>query len=154
LSDRWAPDVVDMLRQAGLRLTLGLSEATIQSPSIVVVDQGLTQQLAEEEEITADIVSYRQNVTGLGNTVFISVKFPRHTPHIKVAIDPPTHVDPFGDTASVAIEDGPVVAGKLPSRALEQVKRFIDANRPVSLNYWEKRIDTDQLRERLRKIEG
>jgi hypothetical protein len=105
-----------------------------------------------EEEITADMVSYRKNVTGLDNTVFISVKFAQHAPRIKVAVDPPTHVDPAGNNASVAIHDGRVVAGNLPARALEQVQRFIEANRPVLLDYWEKRIDTDQLRERLKKV--
>jgi Domain of unknown function (DUF4160) len=105
-----------------------------------------------EEELTADMVSYRKNVTGLDNTVFISVKFPRHGPRIKVAIDPPAHVDPMGNNASVSIDDGRVVAGHLSARELGQVQRFIDLNRDVLLDYWEKRIDTDQLRERLRKV--
>jgi hypothetical protein len=108
-------------------------------------------QLAEEE-ITADMVSYRKNVTGLDNTVFISVKFPRHGPRIKVAVDPPTHVDPMGNNASVAIDDGRVVAGHVSPRELAQMKQFIDINRDVLLDYWEKRIDSDELRQRLRKI--
>jgi hypothetical protein len=148
-----APDVIDTMRRAGLRLTLGSSEpVTIPSPSIVAVEQGLAEQLAEEEELTADMVSYRKNVTGLDNTVFISVKFPRHGPRIKVAIDPPTHVDPAGNNASVSIDDGRIVAGNLPARTLDQVRRFIDLNHDVLMDYWEKRIDTDQLRERLRKV--
>jgi hypothetical protein len=104
-----------------------------------------------EEEITADMVSYRKNVTGLDNTVFISVKFPRHGPRIKVAVDPPTHVDPMGNNASVSIDNGSVVAGHLAARDLAAVKRFIELNRDVLMDYWEKRIDTDQLRERLQK---
>ncbi len=105
-----------------------------------------------EEEVAADMVSYRKNVTGLDNTVFISVKFAQHAPSIKVAVDPPTHIDPLGNNASVAIHDGSVVAGHLPARALEQVLRFIEANRSVLLDYWEKRIDTDELRQRLKRI--
>jgi hypothetical protein len=147
-----APDVVDTLRRAGLRLMLGSSEAVIPSPSIVAVEQGLSEQLAEEEELTADIVSYRKNITGLDNTVFISVKFPRHGPRIKVAIDPPTHVDPAGNNASVSIDDGRLVAGDLPARTLEQVRHFININRAVLMDYWEKRIDTDELRQRLRQV--
>ena len=58
------------------------------------------------QELIADMVSYRKNVTGLNNTVFISVKFAQHAPRIKVAIDPPTHIDPFGNSASIAIRDG------------------------------------------------
>ena len=98
------------------------------------------------EEIVADMVSFRKNVTGLHNTVFISVKFAQHAPRIKVAIDPPTHIDPFGDNASVAIRDGAVVAGKLPAAVLESVRAFIALNRAALLDYWEKRIDTDELR--------
>jgi hypothetical protein len=105
-----------------------------------------------EEEITADRVSYRKSVTGLDNTVFISVKFPRHGPRIKVAIDPPTHVDPMGNNASVSIDDGRVVAGNLSARELAEVQRFIHVNRDVLLDYWEKRIDTDELRQRLKTI--
>ncbi len=105
-----------------------------------------------EEEIAAEMVSYRKNVTGLDNTVFISVKFPRHAPRIEVAIDPPTHIDPVGNNASVAIDDGRVVAGHLSAHELTQVRRFVDINREVLLDYWEKRIDTDELRQRLRKI--
>jgi hypothetical protein len=129
-----APDVVDTLRRAGLRLTLGSSETTIPSPSIVAFDQELAEQLAEEEELTADMVSYRKNVTGLDNTVFISVKFPRHGPRIKVAVDPPSHVDPAGNNASVSLDDGRIVAGNLPARTLEQVQRFIDINRDVLMD--------------------
>jgi hypothetical protein len=49
-----------------------------------------------EEEIAADKVSHRKNVTGLDNTVIISVKFPRHGPQIKAAVDTPTHIAPNG----------------------------------------------------------
>jgi hypothetical protein len=112
----------------------------------------MADALAIEEELTADMVSYRKNVTGLDNTVFISVKFPQHGPRIKVAVDPPTHVDPMGDNASVSIEDGRVVAGKLGADELAQVQRFIKVNREVLLDYWNKRIDTDELRNRLQKI--
>ena len=105
-----------------------------------------------EEEVIADMVSYRKNVTGLDNTIFISVKFAQHAPRIKVAIDPPTHIDPFGNNASVSIRDGNVVAGKLPAHVGESVRDFIALNREVLLDYWEKRIDTDELRRRLQSI--
>jgi Domain of unknown function (DUF4160) len=108
--------------------------------------------LLAEEETTADMVSYRKNVTGLDNAVFISVTFPRHGPLIKVAVDPPAHVDPMGNNASVSIDDGRVVTGHRSARDLEQVQKFIDINRDVLLDYWEKRIDTDELRQRLRKV--
>jgi len=152
-----APDVVDMLRRNGLRLTLGSSEATIPlgapipSPPIVAVDQGLAEQLAQEEELTARMVTYRKRTTGVDNRIFVSAKFPRHIARIKVAIDPPTHLDRFGDNASVAIEDGRVLEGELPSRVHKQVIEFLNLNRLALLDYWEQRID-DELKERLRPI--
>jgi hypothetical protein len=112
----------------------------------------MADALVEEEELTADMVSYRKNVTGLDNTVFISVKFPQHGPRIKVAIDPPTHIDPAGDNASVSIADGSVLAGKLSADVVKQVRAFIDLNQDTLLDYWEKRIDTDELRQRLQPV--
>jgi hypothetical protein len=41
------------------------------------------------------------------------------------------------------------VAGEVPPGLLDQARRFIDANRDVLLDYWEYRIDTDELRRRL-----
>jgi hypothetical protein len=106
-----------------------------------------------EEELLEEMVSYRKDVTGVENTVFISPKGnTRHAPRIKLAIDPPLSVDPRAKTASVAIADGTVVAGEVPPRVLEQARRFIDANRDVLLDYWEYRIDTDELRRRLKSV--
>jgi hypothetical protein len=44
------------------------------------------------------------------------------------------------------------VAGDVPSRLLEQARRFIDANREVLLDFWKYRIDGDELRQRSRPI--
>jgi len=106
-----------------------------------------------EEELLEEMVSYRKDVTGVENTIFISPKGnTRHAPRIKVAIDPPLSLDPRTKTASVAIADGTVVAGEVPARLLDQARRFIDANRDALIDYWEYRIDTDQLRRRLTSI--
>ena len=48
----------------------------------------------------------------------------------------------------VAIADGKVT-GDVAPRLLEQARRFIDANREALLDYWEHRIDTAELIERL-----
>jgi hypothetical protein len=112
----------------------------------------LLEELEAEQELAADMVSYRKNVTGVDHTIFVSVEFPRHAPRIKVAIDPPTHLDPLGKNASVTIHDGKVVEGDIPARLLNQVSRFLDINRSVLLEYWNKRIDTDELRQRLKSI--
>jgi hypothetical protein len=105
----------------------------------------------EEEELTAAMPAYRKKTTGVDNTIFISVKFPRHVPRIKVAIDPPTHLDRFGKNAVVAIADGSVLEGEsdLPSKIRRQVEYFTELNRATLLDYWEQRIDDDELRERL-----
>jgi hypothetical protein len=106
-----------------------------------------------EEELLEEMVSYRKDVTGVENTIFISPKgATRHGPCIKIAIDPPLGVDPRSKTASVAIADGAVMAGELPARLLDQARRFIEVNRDVLLDYWEYRIDTEELRRRLRPI--
>jgi hypothetical protein len=107
-----------------------------------------------EEELLEEMVSYRKDVTGVQNTIFISPKGnTRHAPLIKLAIDPPLSVDPRTKTASVAVADGTVVAGEVPPWLLDQAHRFIDANRDVLLDYWEYRIDTDELRRRLKPIQ-
>ena len=105
------------------------------------------------EELLEETVSYRKDVTGVENTIFISPKGnTRHAPRIKIAIDPPLSIDPRTKTASVAIADGTAVAGEVPPWLLDQARRFIDANRDVLLDYWEYRIDTDELRRRLKQI--
>jgi hypothetical protein len=113
----------------------------------------LLDELAEVE-LLSEMVSYRKNVTGIDNTVFISPKGQtRHAARIKVAIDPPDSLNPSAGAVSIAIHDGSVVAGgDVAPALLQQLQQFIDANRPALLDYWEYRIDTDELRQRLRKI--
>jgi hypothetical protein len=50
------------------------------------------------------------------------------------------------------IDDGKVVAGEVPSKLRQQVRKFLDLNRDVLLEYWEYRIGTEQLFERLKSI--
>lgn len=112
----------------------------------------MTDMHTETQELIADMVSIRKNTTGLDNTIFISVKFPRHAPRIKVAIDPPTHINPFGSNASVAISNGRVVAGDLSPRVRDDVRAFIEINRQALLDYWEMRIATAELIQQLKPI--
>jgi hypothetical protein len=77
-----------------------------------------------------EMVSYRKNVTGIEHTVFISPKGnARHSPRVKVAIDPPDSLNPRSATAAITI-DG-VVIGKIDPQLAEQVRRFVRANRAV-----------------------
>jgi NAD(P)H-dependent FMN reductase len=105
-----------------------------------------------EEELDEEMVSYQKNVTGIDHTVFISPKGrTQHTARLKLAIDPPDTNNPHGKTASIAIEDGAVMAGSVPP-ALLKVQQFIELNREVLLDYWEYRILTDELQRRLKSI--
>jgi hypothetical protein len=72
---------------------------------------------------------------------------------VKVAIDPPHSISPTSETASVAIADGGVKAGEVPPLLLDQVQRFIVLNKAVLLEYWDERIDTDELAKRLKSID-
>ncbi len=133
------PDVVAAMREAGIALTLD-SSSGFQS----VVD--ISDELAERE-LLEETVSFRKNLTGVDNTIFISPKgFTRHVPRIKLAIDPSDSIDPRGATAPVAIDSGNVVAGDVPAELLKQVRQFIELNHDVLLDYWNYRADTDELR--------
>jgi hypothetical protein len=99
-----------------------------------------------------EMVSYRKNVTGVDHTLFISPKGnARHGPRVKIAIDPPHSLDPRGVTASLRF-DGSVAAGEIAPELLHQTQRFIEQNRQTLLDYWNYRIDTDELRSRLRPV--
>jgi hypothetical protein len=112
----------------------------------------LADELAEEE-LLEEMVSYRKNVTGITHTIFISPRGETwHAPRIKVAINPSNSIDPGTATASVTIADGEVVVGSVPAPLIAQVRRFIDANRDALLDCWDYRINTDQLRQRLKPI--
>lgn len=112
----------------------------------LIVDDALAERMLVEE-----MVSYRRNVTGVWNTIFISPKgFTRHGPRLKVAINPPDSVNPHAETASIDIATGSVVTGTIDALLLRQVREFIDLNREVLLAYWNYQIDTDELRNRLR----
>jgi len=110
----------------------------------------LLEALERETELTASMAMFRKNITGVDNVVYISLKFPGHVPRLKVAIDPAARLDPFGDNASVAIADGKHLDGtKMPSWLRKQVEWFLDLNRSTLIDYWEGRLDTDELRTRL-----
>jgi hypothetical protein len=112
----------------------------------------LSDQLAEEE-LLEHMSSFRKGATGVDNTIWLSPKGrTRHAAHIKVAIDPPDTLNPADKTASVAVYDGSVVERHIPSRVLRQVEEFVKINREVLTEFWDHRIDTPELTQRLRPI--
>ena len=114
----------------------------------------LSDQLAEEE-LLEHMGSFRKDRTGVDNTIWVSPRGrSRHAACIKVAIDPPDSLDPTSVTAFVSIHDGSVVAGDVPRRVLRQVQKFVKLNRDVLTDFWDMRIDTHQLDQRLKPIEN
>ena len=65
---------------------------------------------------------------------------------------PPDTLNATSETASVAVHDGSVAEGHIPSHVLRQVQEFVKINRDVLTDYWEERIDTRQLDRRVRPI--
>jgi len=141
------PEAVAAMHEEGIALSL-VPQDTLQP----LVD--ISDELAERERL-GDMVNYRKNVTGVDNVIFISQKgYARHAARIKLAIAPPDSIDVTSETASIEIDSGQVVAGEVSDTQLrKQVQKFIELNRAVLLDYWNARIDTDQLRERLKPVE-
>ena len=140
-------EVVAAMREADVVLTL--SPASGLQPIVDISDE------LAERELLGDMVSYRKKKTGVDNTIFISQKgYARHGARIKIAIDPPHSIDVTSRTASVSINSGKVAQGEVSPALLKQVQKFIALNREVLLQYWDARIDTDELAEQLRPIES
>jgi hypothetical protein len=111
------------------------------------ISRDLTQAKLEET------ASFGKTTTGINHVVFISPKGnARHAPCIKVAINPPDSLDPRGETISIEF-DGKIAAGMSEPKLLQQARQFIERNRDVLLDYWDYRIDTEELRQRLRPTE-
>jgi uncharacterized protein DUF4160 len=139
------PDIVAAMREEEVALTLSPSR----DPEPIVT---ISDELAEREQLE-HMVTYRKNITGVDNTIFISPGLRvRHAPRIKVAIEPPDSINPLSEQASVEISTGRVVAGEVSAALLRQVQKFIQLNRDVLLEYWDARITTDQLQARLKAI--
>jgi hypothetical protein len=141
------PDVVAALRHEGIALALTPSGDL--GPIVAISDE------LAERELAGDMVSYRKNKTGIDNVIFISPKgYTRHAARIKVAIEPPHSLDTTTKTASIEISSGEVVAGELSdTQLLKQVQKFIELNRPVLIEYWNNKIATDELTDRLKPVE-
>jgi hypothetical protein len=142
-----SPGLKKRMEQLGLQLTLSSSNHAGYQP-VVIADELV------EDEFLGDMASYRSDVTGVDNTIFLSSRAnSRHAPRMKIAIDPPDSLGPGSKTASIALHDGSVVAGEhVPAALLRQVQQFIELNRDALLDYWNETIDTRQLDRRLKSI--
>lgn len=62
---------------------------------------------------------------------------------------------PYGETASVTIHDGKVVAGTISDCKLrKQVEQFIAPSHDALMDLWEGRIDHGELGDRIKSIAG
>jgi hypothetical protein len=105
--------------------------------------------LTELDEI-ADMVSLRASTTEIANTIFISTQgYARHTPRIKIAVDPSDALTARSKTVSMTIHDCRIIGSGLAPHIAVQAKQFIMRNRETLLDYWDGEIDTKQLIERL-----
>jgi len=105
-----------------------------------------------EDDGSADMVSLLKARTGIDNTIFVSTKgFAQHAPRIKIAIDPPHTLNAASAKASMAIHDFSVRGDDVPSHVVEQAKQFIEHNRATLLDYWDCKISTEDLIDRLKK---
>lgn len=100
------------------------------------------------------MVSLRGSRTGISNSIFISTKGnTRHAARVKIAIDPPDSFSAAGTDASMAIADFRVTGASIPQALARQVRQYIELNRAVLLEYWDEKIDTAELIDRLKPIE-
>ena len=103
--------------------------------------------MIDQDELE-QMVSYRGNITGIAHTIFISPRGNiRHGPRVKVAINPRDSVAPRGIIATVTFEGKAI--GPIDPQLLRQVRRFIELNRDVLLDYWNEKIYTDELQARI-----
>jgi hypothetical protein len=116
------------------------------------LDRLLTAAIEEDEAgHMVSIVTKRS-----GNTLFASTKGgSRHTARIKIAVDSPDSLNEADDgKASMARHDFSTVGAYMPLRLVEQVKKFIELNRAVLLEYWDAKIDTESMLERRKPVPG
>jgi len=112
---------------------------------------GRTVARAEADAEVEDSVSLRSEKTGIDNTIFISTKcYAQQAPRIKIAVDPPHTFGAISKTASMAIHDYSITGEYLAPHIVGQTKQFIERNREALLDYWEHKIDTAELIERLK----
>jgi hypothetical protein len=153
------PEIRAQMERAGLVLTVNAAgTASLHhagaSPDgkseLVFID---ADDLAEAE-LLEEMSSYERKTTGIDNVVFLSPKgHTRHAARIKVAIDPWDSFDPrSGKTASIAIHDGSVTGDPVPRRLYDQLLAFIDLNRQTLLDYWDYKISTTTMEERLKPL--
>lgn len=124
------------------------------SPQLARVVAHASVALVEPDQEAEDAVSLRPEKTGVENTIFVSTRgYAEYSPHIKIAVDPPHTFNAASKSASMAIHGHGIRGESVAPHIAEQAKRFIDLNREALFDYWDCKIDTSQLIERLTPID-
>jgi Domain of unknown function (DUF4160) len=108
----------------------------------------------DDEEDFFDMANLPPDVTGLPMVVWVSQRGrARHDVRVKVSLVPGRHMNP-DQTTSVSVRPTvDVVAGdQLPSAELAAVRKWADANRQLIIDYWDGKLFTNELLERLARI--
>jgi hypothetical protein len=127
-----------------------LSELNEQGIGLSEIVDALKDAREEQENLYAMAV-LTTATTGIYNTIYlIPVPHGRHGPRLKVMLDPPRAKRPGGNEATVPFDTGtkPPVDVELE----QQLRRFIEINRPALLAYWQGETATDEFISQLRPI--
>lgn len=92
-------------------------------------------------------------LTGLPMVVWVSERGrARHDVRIKVHMAHGRQMS-IGNTATVAVRPAPrLVAGQLSAADMESVRKWIQLNEAALVDYWDGRIYTDELIQRLQRL--
>lgn len=111
-------------------------------------------QLVDEEEDFFDMANLSPERTGLPMVVWVSQRGrARHDARVKVSLVPGRRMIPERTTAVSVRPIVEVVAGDpLPPIELDAVRKWVEANRQVIIDYWDGELFTDELLDRLTRI--
>ncbi len=114
----------------------------------------LLHEPLEADEDFFSMANLSPRITGLPMVVWVSQRGgARHDPCVKISLEH-GHRMRADRTCSVSVRPTvDIVAGPaLPSEDVALVRTWIERNRQVLVDYWEERIATDELLERLVKV--
>jgi hypothetical protein len=118
-----------------------------------VAEAGMRRGVREAEEDFFEMANLFPADTGLPMVVWVSERgHARHDVRVKVNQSHGTRMLP-GNLATVSVRPAPrVVAGNLSPADLSAVSNWIGLNEAALVDYWEYRISTAQLIQRLQRL--
>jgi hypothetical protein len=119
----------------------------------MAMDGSSLASAAEEERDLFEMANLYPRTTGLPVTVWVSPRGgARHDVRVKVSRRAGDRME-LDDTASVAVRPlAHVVAGDLSVEIERPVLRWVSMNADALVDYWEGRLDTIELGQRLKRV--